>query len=546
MCYIKGMALQNILPSVQLSLLDKVVSYFSPRAGLNRIRSKCAVNSLYSSGYITSKSHKRSMRSWFTSVKTADEDIIPNVEQARADSRDLYMNAPIAGAIIKRIATNAVGTGLYLQSRIDREVLGLTDEVAAEKENQIEREFNLWASSKLCDVTAMQNFYELQNMVVLNTLLSGDVFTVMPIVPRKGFPYDLRIKLIEADYCSNPQGVPDTVQIAAGIELDDDDAPVKYHFRKQRYGAFSLEWIAVDAFGQRTGRRNVLHHLVKERPGQRRGMPVVAAIVEDLKQVTRLKEAELMGAIVASFFTVFIKSITPNVGGLSISYPVGDQAVPTEADGTPKSPLDKQLYEMGSGNIIELDSDEEIQVADSKRPATGFNDFYTAVARGITANAGVPYEVVMLAFTASYSASRAALLEAWKFFKVWRMWTTCGFNMPVYENWFTEAVVKGRIGAAGFFDDPIIKQAWLGSVWVGSGAGMIDPLKETKAAVLRTKNWFSTREDEATAIHGGTNGTFQGIVDRKKREDELIGSSIIEGDLKTDEDVSLESLQDEA
>lgn len=518
------MALHRKLASVKLSLLDRVVSYVSPTAGLNRVRAKCAVSSLHQSGFITSRSLKRSMRGWFTFGRTADEDTIPNLDQARADSRDLYMNAPIAGAIIKRIATNAIGTGLYLQSRLDREVLGLTDNDAASKiERQIEREFMMWSSSKFCDSTSMQNFYELQSMVVLNTLLSGDVFTVMPIIPRQNFVYDLRIKLIEADYCSNPSGAPDTMQLAAGIEIDENESPIKYHFKKQRYLQFSNEWISVDAFGSRTGRRNVLHHLVKERPGQRRGMPIITPVVEDLKQVTRLKEAELMGAIVASFFTVFIKSKTPDMGGLDISYPIGDQSVPTGADGTPKADLDKQLYEMGSGNIVELDSDEEIDIADSKRPATGFKDFHDEVVRGITANTGIPMEVVMLAFTKSYSASRAALLEAWKFFKVWRMWTIWGFNIPVYENWFTEAVIKGRINANGFFDDPIIKQAWLGSVWRGAGPGMIDPLKEMKASELGVKLYSWTREDVATNVGGGEIGSFEGIVTRRKREDELIG-----------------------
>lgn len=515
--------MDNTIPSIHLNVIDRIVNAINPRKGLERIRSRAALSALQTAGYITSKKPKRSMRGWFSFGKTADEDMVPELAQARADSRDLYMNSPLATGAIRRVPTNAVGSGLVLQSRIDRNALNLEDERADDIERQIEREFNLWAMSKNADASRMQNFYEIQYMTLFNVCLSGDVFVLPQFLLRKNFPYGLALKIIEADMCENPNGQPDQGNIVAGIETDENEAAVKYWFKRQRYNEFPNKWIDVDAYGERTGRRNVYHLLFKERPGQRRGMPMLTNVVESLKQLTRLSEAELMAAVVSSFFTVFIKSESPTTGGLAGSYAPGDQVVPTGSDGEPVNPLDRDVYEMGSGNMIELGTDEDIAIADAKRPNDKFEPFFLAITKQIGGALEIPHEQLILHFSSSYSAARAALLEAWKFHRMKRLWLTRNLNQPVYEEFLTEAVSIGRLRLPGFFEDPILKQAWCKSAWIGSGMGMIDPLKETKAAQIRTQEYFSTREDEYTSQQGAVEGNWESVAQRKQRENRLIG-----------------------
>ena len=45
-----------------------------------------------------------------------------------------------------------------------------------------------------------------------------------------------------------------------------------------------------------------------ERAEQYRGVPYLAPVIESLKQLTRYTEAELMSAVVSSFFTAFVKT----------------------------------------------------------------------------------------------------------------------------------------------------------------------------------------------------------------------------------------------
>ena len=88
------------------------------------------------------------------------------------------------------------------------------------------------------------------------------------------------------------------------------------------------------------------------------------------------------------------------------------------------------------------------------------------------------------------------------------------FNQPVYEAWLSEAVSTGRIEAPGFFDDPAIRQAWCGCMWMGASMGHVDPLKEVNAARERVALHVSTEEQEAAEYNG--NDWTSNIAQRKK------------------------------
>jgi lambda family phage portal protein len=162
---------------------------------------------------------------------------------------------------------------------------------------------------------------------------------------------------------------------------------------------------------------------------------------------------------------------------------------------------------------------EDVVIADAKRPASGFDPFVMSMTKQIGAALEIPFELLMKSFTASYSASRASLLEAWKAFKMRRTWFANDFCQPVYELWLAEAVARGRINAPGFFNDPTIKKAWCGAEWIGPAQGMLDPVKEVNAAILRTEHGFSTHERETTELTGGN---WDDNIAQITRENELL------------------------
>lgn len=474
------------------------------------------MHAITGAGYVTFGSQRRSMRGAFATANSADKDIIPKLEALRASSRDMFMNSPIATGALRRSRTNIVGYGLAPQARIDNTLLNISDDDARAWEDKVESEFYLWANSKDCDLTRTQNFWDLQGLVLLSTLLSGDCFVALPRKPRPGCPYDIRVKVIEADIVTNPHMSMDTEKIAGGVEVDGDGAPVKYYLQKQHPGGFdySNDWIPVEAFSSVTGRRQIYHLYDRERPGQRRGIPLLAPVIESLKQLTRLAESELAAAVVSSFFTAFIKSNAASAN------PLADGFADAEKITAPETRTDDvNTYEMGPASIIGLNDGEDVVIADPKRPNAAFEPFFGAIVRQIGSSIEIPSELLMLHFTASYSASRAALLEAWKFFNMRRTWLEREFCRPVYEEWLSEAVSKGRVSAPGFFLDPAIRAAWSDSKWAGPGQGQLDPVRETEAMLMKIGGNISTHTKETAAIDGDD---WQTMVRARAREKTML------------------------
>ena len=433
------------------------------------------------------------------------EDIDENLLTLRQRSRMLYMGAPVATSAIRTNRTNVVGNGLRLKSTIDFVTLGMTQEQAEEWQRRTEAEFKLWASNKRnCDATGINDFYGLQQLALVSWLTSGDVLGLVKFASREKLrPYGLRIHLIEADRCRCPID-SGTFQSTAsvklengyiydGVEVDNTGAIVAYHIANtypHQFTGDKTEFVRVPAYGKETGLPNVLHIMDSERPEQYRGVPYLAQVMEPLLQLRRYTEAEIMAALVQSFFTAFIKTETDPTD------------IPFNEVPQPEYDKDPNAYEMGPGTINMLEPGEDVSFGAPTHPNTGFDAFTRALCEQIGAALEVPADLLLKAFNASYSASRGALLEAWKAFRMRRAWLTNDFCRPVYEIWMTEAVALGRIHAPGFFTDPIMRQAYLESEWIGPSAGQLDPTKEVQAEVAAIDNGLTTREAAAIRLNG--------------------------------------------
>lgn len=535
-----------------MNVLDRAINYINPNLGLKRELARAqskVVRSFMNTGYSESgaSTRKKSMKGWNSLSSSPEEDIDLNLFVLRNRCRDLY-NSPLGRSSIQTTRTNVIGSGLKLKSRIDYKFLGIDEDQADEWEQNVEREFALWADSVHCDSCKLNNFYELQQLAQLSWLQSGDTFALLKQDnPLPYMPYGLRICLIEADRVSTPNTLNNIVsngifaieatanngnRIISGVEIDSIGAVAAYYISNRYPQSFyimnntdPLQWTRVEAFGNLTGRRNILHLMESERPEQRRGVPFLAPVIEPLKQLTRYTEAELMAAVVTGMFTVFIKS-----KGASSDIPLGTM-IPGEEQ-VPGNNTEVN-YELAPGAINVLQPDEEVEIANPGRPNTAFDGFVNALCRQIGAALEIPQELLQKSFQSSYSAARAALLEAWKMFRMRREWMSNDFCQPIYDEWLSQAVAIGRIKAPGFFDDPIIRKAWCGAEWNGPAPGQLDPLKEINAAEKRIQNGISTREQETMEINGGN---FDKNIQQAKREQKLM----IESGLLTDDSIVLD------
>ena len=489
---------------------------------------------------------KKALKGFLASSGSAHEDIDANNRTLRQRARMLYMAAPLATSAIKTNRTNVIGCGLQLKSRINRERLGLSADQAKSWQKRTEEEFELWAANKVnCDAIGINNFYTAQQLAFSSQLLSGDVIVLLQHEdPTSLNPYGLRFHIIEADRLSTPvdniagssafnyltQGTTkDGNTIYDGVETDKNGKIVAYHIRNTypfEQTTKETKWVRVVAYGEETGLPNVLHIMQAERPEQYRGVTYLAQVIEPLLQLRRYTDSELTAAVVESFFTAFIKiESDPSVMPYN---EVGDGTVQDGTTGENEQGIssDENEYEMGPGQINVMKPGEDVVFGDPKRPAGGFDAFVQAICKQVGAALEIPADLLLKAFNASYSASRAALLEAWKAFKMWREWFVDDFCRPLYEVWLSEAVARGRILAPGFFFDPAIRAAWLGSEWIGPSQGQLDPVKEIQAEALACENGFSTREQSTVKLNGGSyEGNVEQLADENAQLAKTKGTS---------------------
>lgn len=484
-------------------------------------------------------SHKKRALKGVPSISgTPAMDINDNLLTLRGRSRQMYMSAPLATSAININRTNVVGVGLKLKASVNREILGMSPEQAAAWQTKAEEEFKLWAEDReMCDSEGMSTFYKMQALALMSQQLSGDVFILIDREkkPSKLRPYTLRLHMIEADRVRTPSldaGFPIGTTtgkgengnlIYDGIEVDAKGKVVAYHianyyplldFTPERDGE-KRHFIRVPARGEKTGNPNVLHLITAERPGQYRGVPYLAHVIEPLLQLNRYTEAEIQAAIVQSFFTAFVVT-----NGPASEMPWNET---TEPGAVPDLTSTENEYQMGPGTINVMAQGEDIKFATPTHPQTGFDVFVKALAQQVGAALEIPATVLMKAFVSNYTASRGELMEAWKAFKMRREWLTNDFCRPVYELFISEAVARGRLTAPGFFDDPLIRRAYLGSEWIGPSQGQLDPLKEVNAAQLMVANGFSNRSAEAIKLGGSE---FNDNVDRLAIENKALKEAL--------------------
>ena len=460
---------------------------------------------------------KNSMLGWIVEAGNAEDNIDLYSSTLRQRSRDLYAGGGLARSGVNTLTTSIVGWGIMPKPKIDGDLLGLSDEAREETERNILREWRLWAENKMCDAERQQNFYDLQQLAFLSMLMSGDVFVLFGMKENTRTPYQTTIRLLEADRICNPDSSGESEsketdsggRIIDGIEIDKEGVVIRYYIASRSPIASNdsseLTWTAIDAFGKDTGYENILHIMAHERPEQRRGVPLVAAEIEALKQFSRYMNAEIAGKLVSAMLTVFITSKDDD----------GKAGMEDAVNEDEKVTNDELKLELAPGAIYDLPPGKHPETVDPKRSDTQFEVFVSTFIMVIASSMGIPKEVLVKKFENNYSASRAALLDFWRTVKVYRRKFNDGFNQPIYEQWLAEAVAAGRIEAPGFFDDPAIRQAWCGCTWMGASMGHVDPLKEVEAAERRIANNISTQAQEASEYNGND---WADIVRQRRRE----------------------------
>jgi lambda family phage portal protein len=324
----------------------------------------------------------------------------------------------------------------------------------------------------------------------------------------------LKVQVIEADCCADPDAVERIEHerqgndIYGGVEISQWGNVVGYWFytghplAKRRPHAFKHNdvnyprWVFIPAYGAETGLPNVLHLMESDRPGQRRGVPIIAPIVELALTLDRYIKAEAIAAQIQALFTLVITSESPDAVAGEMEELEGDEGKKLTDD-------DDNLIALGNGIVQYAKPGENVNPVNPTRPTTSFEPFVKSILQMMGPSVGVPYELLVQLYQSSFSASQAANNVARSSFKVKRSGLVHDFCQPIYEAFMDEAVIRGWINAPGYFDDVVTRRAYTRAKWNGPGMPHIDLGKSAANYEKLTALGYATASEATSELTGG-------------------------------------------
>lgn len=448
----------------------------------------------------------RSLINWMPNLGSGRTDLRHNERRTlAARSYDAYRNHMVARAAATRLRTNVVGSGVVPHPSVDRRILGLSEQQADELNQQIATEWRLWAENPLeCDMEGTLDFYGIQSLVEISAFLSGDTFVVTPFEQRAGTIYELKLQQIDSARVSNPYGNTETRTLCDGVLMTEAGLPLKYYVRDAHPDdviqyAGGNTWQEVDVWGSVTGKRRAFHVMNdKDQVGKIRGTPGLGCILEPLQTLEQFSRAELTAAVVSAMFTVFLKKEKdPFTGSGDLSKAFANQDNRTDV----RTEQGTSVLQLAPGAILDLDQGEEPVFANPSRPNSQYDPFFMSVVTQMGAALEMPVDELMLRYQNSYTAARAAMLQAYRMYLVRRDHRKQQFYEPAYCLWFDEAVARGRVIVSGYAD-PARRAAYTRAVWTGPAKGQMDEYKEAQAASERIRNGTSNKTIETAQGSG--------------------------------------------
>ena len=476
---------------MRAAALDDLVGMDDPGVGVTR-RARLELENAPQDngrGYKGGRRDRRALRNWRPKGGSADADTLLDLPDLRARSRDLGRNTPVAAGAIVTTVTGVLGSGLELQASIDHEALGITAEQADIHEREQERLFKAFA--RRCDFTTVQCFDELQELCLRAEHESGDVLIIRRWRKDPGDVFGTKLQVIEADRLCNAGRAADTDTLAGGVEMTTHGVPVAYHVADKHPGSLRTQPTTWERIPARTpaGLPTAIHLFTRTRPDLTRGVPYLAGVIEHLKQIGDYSDAEVTAAVVGAMMTVFVET-----------------AIDEDAEGNPafgEKTDDPREVGLGNGAVVSLMPGEKANLVNPSRPNPQYDAFWKSFMCQVGVALELPVELLIKHFTASYSASRAALEMAWQTFKRKRDRFAYRFCDEAYGWAMDEAVAMGLISRPGYFADPMIRAAWLGAEWIGPPRFSLQPQQEAAADEIDMRLGVKTGEQVCRERTGG-------------------------------------------
>lgn len=419
-----------------MNAIDNVISFFNPKAGVERERARLALDQVRRYDGAT---NSRRNENWKAPSTSADAALGPNLQRLRDRSRDLTRNNPFAARAVQVLVNNTVGGG----------VLGQVNSRSSARAARWNRLWEEWARDpQACDYDGRMDFWGLQALVFRTVVESGECLIRKRIDPNAAFP--LKLQILEPDLLDDTRAdglTDDGGYVREGIEYNAADKRIAYHMHRVHpgdrlnFGRFETVRIPAD---------EIIHVFRRDRPGASRGCPWGAPVITRLRDFDDFSDAQLLKQKISACFAGFV--------------------VDSEAQDAGGSPPLAETLEPGSLEILPPGKD----IRFASPPSVGeFDDFSRAMLLQIAAGYGVTYEALTSDLSnANYSAARMGHLEFSRNVDCWQKQILIAQMLGPCWKWFVNAAeIVG--------EQPMdIRMAW-----TPARRELIDPQKEVGAII---------------------------------------------------------------
>jgi len=518
------MTSETMLPDVpQLSQWDRIVGVFSARAMNDRVRHRWQAwmmdqqMSRYKAG-----ERNRLNADWMADNRDIMTILRGKLKLMQARSRWLIRNNPYGSGAINNFLNYIVGTGLSLQMQARRYEFQMEDgkqvlvPVELESWNDwTEDRFASWAVN--CDVSGTEtmpvSFTDCQWLAFRKWFEDGEAFIhlvedfSLPGVPlRLQFIEPESLDLTKMEHAGNP--------VIMGVEVHRKTSqPLGYWVWMDT----GLNPYSPQPVSMRIDASRMVHLFTRLRPGQVRGVPWMAAVMERFFQLDEYADAELIGNKIAACFSVFIT--TPEGKEVPI--------LAQEKGLFPKDAAGNAIANIAPGIIgTGLPAGSEIHTVSPQKPGATFGMFtrFNQIAMASGIEGGMSYHALTRDTAGTtFASGRLAQQQDYQGYRPIQGRFAARFCTPILNRWMDLAVMKKEVSAPGYYSEQPGKEFWQRHAWMPPGwTWGINPLQEVNAARESMRSGLTSYDDEC-ALLGYEGKTQLRKISRMRRMAKRLG-----------------------
>jgi lambda family phage portal protein len=339
----------------------------------------------------------------------------------RARCRDAMRNDAWAKAIVETLTDDLIGWGVKPLSRAKGEpfrqaIMALWDD---------------W--SAVADADGVLDMAGLQSLAVRNWAVDGETFIRLRRRKREdGLPVPLQLQILPAEICpvEHTMRAENGDEIKQGIEYNAIGQRIAYWFRETPPG--EDDSVSSSARLHRVPADQVIHLFEPLRPGQRRGVSMLAPALVRLRELDLYADATLLRLQLSAMF----------VGTVRPAMSVDAQYDPITGERLSETSTEPRVLRLQPGTFQELNPGEELTFNNPPTPPEGFETFIKHELRAAGAAVGVPLEAFTHEWGATNDRLARVVLNQYRRRVHRLLWSIVvpQFLRPVWNAWFSLAL----------------------------------------------------------------------------------------------------------